>query len=393
LTTEGGNEVNLLTANRSEGDPKLQTPEGDLVLLAEGTQIPSVPDEATKIAHEVLTNDPRQKAPPLRAPLGGTLKQRGDEAVPSYSSTPSAKGEGDSQPRAMTPGQSAAQTMVEGRIAQLPKPAVAQDSEASKVQPDMPLEPKQSKRAEGGLQFAPASGQSAPRPSAAPLAPIHDQRSPREQNFQDRATPVPSHAQLIQVPKAAPAHTTAAVQPAIGAALGPRAIGAELPERAIIALEQDGLQGLMSQDRPIAATTAAGGAFTAGVETARHAASQIATAVIQSNGKATEIALNPEELGRVRMSLSAADGALTLVVLADRPETQELLRRHIDVLAQEFRSLGYESVSFSFHTGGQSDSAEDRDSADEETKTLMKQSVETEEAIAPILSSGLDLRL
>jgi flagellar hook-length control protein FliK len=43
-----------------------------------------------------------------------------------------------------------------------------------------------------------------------------------------------------------------------------------------------------------------------------------------------------------------------LVVLTDRPEIQELLRRHIDVLAQEFKALRYESVSFYFNADGQS---------------------------------------
>jgi flagellar hook-length control protein FliK len=257
----------------------------------------------------------------------------------------------------------------------------------------VPPNPKPLKQAEGQLQFVPAPAQSTPPKNAPPSTSIREQVGLREHNAQDRALPLAFQQQSTQAPKPASASATVAVQPAIAMAQDAKATNAELPERAVKALDQDGLHGLMSQDRPIATTATAGSGVLAGVETARHAAHQIATAVVQGNGKATEIALNPEELGRVRLTLSAADGALTLVVLADRPETQDLLRRHIDVLAQEFRDLGYDSVSFSFNADGQSETPDDSDSADEDVNTMIKQSVETEEAIAPVSSSGLDLRL
>lgn len=81
---------------------------------------------------------------------------------------------------------------------------------------------------------------------------------------------------------------------------------------------------------------------------ARHVAQQLAVTVTQTAGQPTEIALNPEELGRVRMSMSVTDGTLVLQINAERPETTELLRRHIDTLAQEFRNMGYSDVSFDF---------------------------------------------
>ena len=68
-------------------------------------------------------------------------------------------------------------------------------------------------------------------------------------------------------------------------------------------------------------------------------------------GRVTEIALNPEELGRVRLRMTSVDQSITLQILAERPETNDLLRRHIEVLAQEFRALGYDSISFSFGGG------------------------------------------
>jgi hypothetical protein len=75
---------------------------------------------------------------------------------------------------------------------------------------------------------------------------------------------------------------------------------------------------------------------------------RLAETIAQFPDRPVEVTLSPEELGRVRMSLSTHDGALTMSVLADRPETLDLLRRNIDQLAQDFRDLGFHDLSFSF---------------------------------------------
>ena len=82
--------------------------------------------------------------------------------------------------------------------------------------------------------------------------------------------------------------------------------------------------------------------------TAAHIASQLAQAVGQTVGGSTDITLNPKELGHVKLTLQAVDGTIFVAITAERPETAELMRRHIDSLAQEFRGLGYQDVSFSF---------------------------------------------
>lgn len=94
-------------------------------------------------------------------------------------------------------------------------------------------------------------------------------------------------------------------------------------------------------------------------EIAAHVAQQIAQAMKASNGKSVEIALNPVELGRVRMVLSPSDAGITLSILADRPDTLDLMRRNIDDLSKSFSELGYEDISFSF---GQNDQTADGDS-------------------------------
>lgn len=61
-----------------------------------------------------------------------------------------------------------------------------------------------------------------------------------------------------------------------------------------------------------------------------------------------ELALNPEELGRVRMTLAATDTGITVTLTTERPETADLMRRNLDMLGQDFRALGYRDVTFDF---------------------------------------------
>ncbi|AHM03695.1 flagellar hook-length control protein [Roseibacterium elongatum DSM 19469] len=58
-----------------------------------------------------------------------------------------------------------------------------------------------------------------------------------------------------------------------------------------------------------------------------------------------EIALDPPELGRVRLSLAEAGGGLTLSISAERPDTAELMRRHLDLLQQELARAGFDGPS------------------------------------------------
>ena len=51
------------------------------------------------------------------------------------------------------------------------------------------------------------------------------------------------------------------------------------------------------------------------------------------------------------MSLVTHEGALTMMLQAERPETLDLLRRNIDQLAQDFRDLGFQDLTFRFGAG------------------------------------------
>ncbi|WP_284165729.1 flagellar hook-length control protein FliK [Frigidibacter sp. SD6-1] len=79
---------------------------------------------------------------------------------------------------------------------------------------------------------------------------------------------------------------------------------------------------------------------------------QLALGLDAHRGGPVEVTLSPEELGRVRMVLQGGEAGLTLTLTAERPETLDLMRRHIDQLAQDFRDLGYRNLAFSFASDG-----------------------------------------
>ncbi len=88
---------------------------------------------------------------------------------------------------------------------------------------------------------------------------------------------------------------------------------------------------------------------------ARHVATQIATAAPRPEPRMTEVRLDPEELGRVTLRLSADDMGVTLHVTAERADTMDLMRRHISLLQDSYRAMGYQRVEISINgqqTGG-----------------------------------------
>ncbi len=122
---------------------------------------------------------------------------------------------------------------------------------------------------------------------------------------------------------------------------------------------------------------------------------QVSEAIRLTPGNGIDIALRPEELGSVRLSLSGQEGQMSVVVQAERPETLDLMRRHIDSLSQEFRAIGYGDVSFSFQSGG--DSARDEQDGEPGTVAVIEEMPSDDtrrEASGSIAKrSGLDMRI
>ncbi len=88
-----------------------------------------------------------------------------------------------------------------------------------------------------------------------------------------------------------------------------------------------------------------------GPQLARHVARQMAAEISRTSEGKTEIILQPQELGRVRMQIEHQGSGISMLITADRSETADLMRRHLETLAQEFRSMGYRDVTFSFSDG------------------------------------------
>jgi len=83
-------------------------------------------------------------------------------------------------------------------------------------------------------------------------------------------------------------------------------------------------------------------------ETAAAIARQLIEVASQAIDKPVELALNPEELGRVTMRVTSGEGGVGVAISAERPETLDLMKRHIDQLARDFREMGFSDATFSF---------------------------------------------
>lgn len=132
-------------------------------------------------------------------------------------------------------------------------------------------------------------------------------------------------------------------------------------------------------------------------ETPSMIARQMAEALQKLPDRPVEISLNPSELGRVRMSITAAEAGITVGVLAERPETLDLMRRNIEQLTREFQSLGYENINFTFAEGEtrQSFGGERNPSSGQTTTNLELETHQDTQTGQPslIASTGVDIRL
>ncbi|WP_162630646.1 flagellar hook-length control protein FliK [Paracoccus endophyticus] len=75
---------------------------------------------------------------------------------------------------------------------------------------------------------------------------------------------------------------------------------------------------------------------------------QIADAVVRSTGGVVEITLAPVELGRLTVVIGTSGAGPRLGVIAERPETLELIRRHSDMLIRDLRDSGLPDAQLSF---------------------------------------------
>ncbi|WP_281992854.1 flagellar hook-length control protein FliK [Sulfitobacter geojensis] len=168
-------------------------------------------------------------------------------------------------------------------------------------------------------------------------------------------------------------------------------------KNAVIPAEADPLVTLRG-DVSIAATAPQNQPVHPTLSLPQHVARQIAEAMQNMPNRPVEISLNPEELGRVRLALTASETGLVVNVLAERQETVDLMRRHIANLESAFQDIGYNHIAFSFTGGNQSQTEAGDDSAPTKNMTDgMEFDASTPNATQITLtagpSAGLDIRL
>ncbi|BBU59258.1 hypothetical protein KU6B_55230 [Mameliella alba] len=118
---------------------------------------------------------------------------------------------------------------------------------------------------------------------------------------------------------------------------------------------------------------------------------QVSDGMARLGEGSVEIRLSPEELGQVRMQMVPSDNGMTVHITADRPETLDLMRRHIDQLARDLADAGYESASFSFGEGGEGGEEPTAHNDHAETMPRDDASANAPPKTEPA-SDGLDLR-
>ncbi|SEL28717.1 hook-length control protein FliK [Roseivivax marinus] len=108
-----------------------------------------------------------------------------------------------------------------------------------------------------------------------------------------------------------------------------------------------------------------------------------------------EVTLRPEELGQVRLKLSGGDGTLVVQIIADRPDTLDLLRRHSDVLQRELHDAGFGALDLDFGERAERDMDRVRSSKDHDADGQSPEDGDTrgEATSGQPMSSALNLYL
>lgn len=157
--------------------------------------------------------------------------------------------------------------------------------------------------------------------------------------------------------------------------------------------ERSGSWSQVSAGRDAASLPAAARAYVQ-QEIAGRVAPQVAEAARSAGAGTLQVVLAPEELGTLKVTFAHSDGGLNVTVNAERPDVQEMIRRHIDLLTQELRSAGYEKISMSFGSEG-SDASDQAPWNDTGARSFRVQNESGNPAPTPMRLSrdGLDIRL
>lgn len=133
-------------------------------------------------------------------------------------------------------------------------------------------------------------------------------------------------------------------------------------------------------------------------EAARPIITQVADVVRTASDGRVEVTLRPEELGRLSLSFTNDGVTMTVALSAERPETLELIRRNLDIPAQDLSDLGFGSLNFDFtegaqeEPGGEARQRRNSGSVDDNAETAPG-AVTASSITARVAAGGMDLRL
>lgn len=345
-----GRLVAAITAPIEEGEGK-PDPAEEGTEVPEGQQVDTAPSDRPEPANTDVEEGQRRTVTPEMA-LAPAPQQQGRSAVDPASPNGADVPKTPPTP-SPTPGSVAAPALV-GKAAGVP--AGPQRGLASRL-------PAPPSAAVGGIAAAhvPAAHVPAVQPAtqratgvARPIPPGDGAVQARGLPLRDGAAPHRArHTAEPALPPAAPAFAGPAQPTAAAPAIplvSPVQPEADLHRRHSAGPDAGAgpIDGLLPATQPGGAPDPAVLRPATASEMERPVLRQIALALSALSDGQTELRLSPEELGRVRLSLSTSDGMVTLSVQADRPETADLIRRNLDLLAQDFREMGFAGFEFSF---------------------------------------------
>ncbi len=218
-------------------------------------------------------------------------------------------------------------------------------SEGPSAAPNTPLAPREHAPALPVQPVVHSAPPQAPAPSMAPPTPLPNAQTPlRRDDGQKHITPTAPLRPETQPPQTRTTDTIQALP-----TLPPRATSSPVeltnhdadPRLTDTAFEPP--QPRASNDLSVSPTQPRPEATSA-----QELTKQMVAHLQSSQTRQTELQLYPEELGRLRMTLQTTETGVTLMIQADRPETADLLKRHLPVLTSNFAALGFSDIAFSF---------------------------------------------
>lgn len=260
--------------------------------------------------------------------------------------------------------------------------------------------------AAGIAQVVQAQAQAQKQPRSAPHPADNSRADPRAHDLIAR-TDASAPTAPATPPLVAMAQASVAAQPAALAPLTHAAAAAKEKSEALLSLDGEAdtlrfdLRGASTSGNPQQTGAMAGMGRS---DVARGVAVQIADMMRAMPDRPIDVSLSPQELGRVRLSISTGEGGVTLHVLAERPETLDLMRRHADMLARELADLGFTSIDLAFGGGKNPEAGEDEAGTDpaasggaaqarEDTDTPTDAQAPPDNRIMLGPNGGLDIRI